>query len=511
MNSRRYRKRYRPYRSSLRKRARGNQRAANQQRDSTNIVVNTNYSFACGQTMDDPIGNNNVNDFVDSGCAAINIYDVLRKSSYFNQFSTLYDQFKIENIRAKIVATNWVTSKDTDSNNNKVSEIVRSKSYVIVTAWDRSGLSPSQIKKEEWTDDPESHIFTTSIGRNITSYGSAKTKHLGPGNAYEIVRQLYPENAYEKSQFISTKLLVPQQTRLNNYDFTYNCYYYRKLEGEVNGKKAIAYQWDTKYPTNLMSDPSCPFKPTLLVNVIAGPEPQVVEINETDPEGFQTVYYLGVNKVSPVTFDIEFDVSVTFRGLRYNKFNSIPTMAEKVIPKPLYEEPSKILDEANKRGPQNQIMIKDIIINDSYKYKENKTFNAPYANANGGNAIRFEKPKDSDENNYLVYINVMMDNSQPPKPLENILIVKKIDVPDNNPVEIQLENDDLYIMSICCKPDNYINLDFIGDGQAGSVYKCSVPCSQDTWFLNGNMYLPFSPEESNDEDDDMESATDDED
>ena len=116
MNYRRYRKRYRPYRSSLRKRARGNQRAANQQRDSTNVIVNTNYSFACGQTMDDPFGNNNMDDFVDSGCAAINIYDVLRKSDYFNQFSTLYDQFKVDNIRAKIVATNWVTSKDNDNN-----------------------------------------------------------------------------------------------------------------------------------------------------------------------------------------------------------------------------------------------------------------------------------------------------------------------------------------------------------------------------------------------------------
>lgn len=511
MNYRRYRKRYRPYRSSLRKRARGNQRAANQQRDSTNVIVNTNYSFACGQTMDDPFGNNNIDDFVDSGCAAINIYDVLRKSDYFNQFSTLYDQFKIDNIRAKIVATNWVTSKDNDNSTDRVNENVRSKSYVIVTAWDRSGLSPSQIKIKEWTNDPKTHIFTTNIGKSITSYGSAKTKHLGPGNAYEIVRQLYPENAYERSQYISTKLLVPQQTRLNNEDFTYNCYYYRKLNPPVNGenKQAIAYKWESKYPTNLMNDPSCPFKPTLLVNVIAGPEPQVVEINEKDPEGFESVYYLGVNKVKPVTFDIEFDISVTFRGLRYNKFTSIPIIKPEIIPTPLFAIPANIPDSRNDRGPKQNTNIASVFVSDSVVNPKGRNLDVPFANANGGKAITFKKPK-TGENNLLVYI----DST------DKVLYVKKIEIPEGqNSTSITLVNNMILLDYLTCKDNDYINLDFMKviEGTEGedesfeSVYDCSIPCQQGTWFLNSFMQFAFrNPDQdggetdSDDFDDDME-------
>lgn len=324
MSSRtRYFRSYRPY-SSGGRRARNQQRAADQQRDSTTIVISANYAFDCGQNMYqvDKINNK----WYDTGCAAINLYDILRKSDYFNQFSELYDQFKLDNAKAKIIATNWATSKE-ESGTEKINEILKSRSYIIVTAWDRTGLSANQIvKNPEWQanpniQEPDKRVFYCTIGKSITDYGSAKTKHLGPGNAYEIVRQIYPENSYEKSQFISTKLLSLQQVRSSNNGFEYNCYYRRLMptDEDPNNTELVAMNFDERSPCNLLSNPACPYKPTLLVNVIGGPNPAVVKVNETDEQGYVIVNEIGVNKIKPVTFDIEFELVVTFRGLRYNR------------------------------------------------------------------------------------------------------------------------------------------------------------------------------------------------
>ena len=223
MSSRtRYYNRYTPYRSSVATRARRQQRAADQQRDSTTVVINSNYSFDCGQTMNQIYMDRGDEGWYDTGCAAINIYDILRKSDYFNDFSKLYDQFKVDNIRARIIATNWATSKE-ESSTEKINEIIKARSYVIVTAWDRSGVSLDDIVRDpEWNNnDPTKKKFQVTIGKKIESYSSAKTKHLGPGNSYEITRYLYPSTLVEKSQFVSTSDLRQQYIRDNSEYFEY--------------------------------------------------------------------------------------------------------------------------------------------------------------------------------------------------------------------------------------------------------------------------------------------------
>lgn len=400
MSSRtRYYNRYRPYRSTLAGRASRQQRAADQQRDSTTVIINTNTSFDCGQTMNEIYTQRGDNGWFDTGCMAINIYDVLKSSEYFQSFSPLYDQVKIDNVRAKIIATNWATSREANDE-QKINEIIKARSYVIVTAWDRSGISKDQIRFDEnWNAGVQNRKFYCTIGKNIDSYSSAKTKHLGPGNAYEIVRQLYPENALERSQFVSTSLLKSQQKRVNTEFFPYNCFYKKVVTEDVNPNGYIyeAYDFDSRYPTNLISDPAVPFKPTLLVNVISGPSPYVTNIKERDPEGFYTLLTVGVNKIKPVTFDVEFDITCTFRGLRYNKNVDANIV---IPPKPvlaLYPE-----DTSQVEAPpiDEEWKIENIFISDS-KYGNSTILDAQYSY---GSTISRDALPNTNQNRYVIYL-----------------------------------------------------------------------------------------------------------
>lgn len=400
MSSRtRYFNRYQPYRSGIATRARNQQRAADQQRDSTTVVVNTNVSFDCGQTMNEIYSQRGESGWFDTGCMAINVYDVLKSSEYFQSFSPLYDQVKIDNVRAKIIATNWATSREANDE-QKINEIIKARSYVIVTAWDRSGLSKDQVRFDEnWDNGVQHRKFYCTIGKNIDTYSSAKTKHLGPGNAYEIVRQLYPENAYERSQFVSTSLLKSQQRRVNTEFFPYNCFYKKVVPETINENGYIyeAYDFDTKYPTNLISDPAIPFKPTLLVNVISGPSPYVTNIKEKDPEGFYTLLTIGVNKIKPVTFDVEFEIVCTFRGLRYNRNIDASNYSLPQQVKPLY-----VTDESKTFSPPNneEWNIQNIFVSDS-QYNNSQLLDAQFSF--GGSISRDALP-DSSKNRYVVYL-----------------------------------------------------------------------------------------------------------
>lgn len=396
MSSRtRYFNRYTPYRSGIAQRARRQQRAADEQRDSTTVTINTDVSFDCGQTMNEIYKDKGEDGWFDTGCMAINVYDVLRHSDYYQSFGSLYDQVKIDNIRARIIATNWATSRESNDE-QKINEIIKARSYVIVTAWDRSGISKSQVKfDDKWNDDVTNHKFYCTIGKNIESYSSAKTKHLGPGNAYEIVRQLYPENLYEKSQFVSTSLLKSQQNRVNTEFFAYNCFYKKVVDTSVNANGYIyePYDFNTKYPTNLISDPAVPFKPTLLVNVVSGPTPYVTNIKEKDPEGFYTLLTVGVNKIKPVTFNVEFEIVVTFRGLRYNRNVDTKEPERTPLVKVLYP-----LD--NSGVTDGEFNIENIYISDS-KYNNSQGLDAQYSY---GGLIRRDDLPDENMNRYVIYL-----------------------------------------------------------------------------------------------------------
>jgi len=309
-----YSNRYTPY-SSARSRARYNQRAADQQRDTTQVTLNKSIDVSCGQTftyvhdtkleyeedVEDP------EEFVgwkDTGCAAINIYDVLRRSEFFDSYSSMYDQVRIDSITAKITALSWVNGVN-NGVENSVAEYLTPRSLTVVTAWDRSGLDSSQMYHMIDDGNP---IFFCTVSKDITTYSSAKTKHLGPGTSYEITRYLYPSTLVEKSQFVSTSDLRQQYIRDNSEYFQYREF---KWVTGVNGERIPSkFTVSSRYPTNLLRDPGVSFKPTLLLNVISGPDPTTVTLDGED---------IGVNKLKPTTFNIEFDIVVTFRGLRYSR------------------------------------------------------------------------------------------------------------------------------------------------------------------------------------------------
>lgn len=303
--------RYRPY-SSSKRRSNGNVLAANQQRDITQVVLSNNVQVSCGQTYDyiyDPKYEEELIDvdetfWKDTGCAAINIYDVLRRSEFYSSYANMYDQVRIDSIEATITALNWVNGSNATTE-SQISEYLTPKSLEIVTAWDRSGLGEDQIFRSTIRDAP---VFYCTIGKRIVNYSSAKTKHLGPGSAYEIKRYLYPSSLVEKSQFVNTSDLRQQYIRDNSNEYPYR--EFKWIKNEKGRRLANEFIVDTKYPTNLISDPKLTFKPTLLINVIAGPDPTTV--NYYDEE-------IGINKIKPVTFNVEFKINVTFRGLRYNK------------------------------------------------------------------------------------------------------------------------------------------------------------------------------------------------
>ena len=250
-----YRKRYS---SSLVSRAKRQQFAANEQRDTTQVVINQNLELSCGETMYDINGNDNYNDFYDTGTLALNIWDVLRRNMFFKQYSSLYDQVRIDNIKVKIIGVNWISGSNNSGDDQKIQQYKSPKSYIVVTAWDRTGVSSNdlvttdEISRINGVDYVKPTLYT-NIGRKITTYSSALTKHLGPGSSYEIVRQLYPSSIKEKEYFISTSLLKRQYNRSNQEGFKYRLYQ-NVQRGDHKIPEAI--EQDTSLPTNIQEDPA---------------------------------------------------------------------------------------------------------------------------------------------------------------------------------------------------------------------------------------------------------------
>ena len=92
----------------LARRARGNQRAANQQNDISNVTINMMKKIKTGVT-----GRNFVIDgntyFKEIGTCAINIFEILKKSDFYQSYSNMYDQFRINRIQVKVTPITWQT------------------------------------------------------------------------------------------------------------------------------------------------------------------------------------------------------------------------------------------------------------------------------------------------------------------------------------------------------------------------------------------------------------------
>lgn len=302
------------------RRARGNQRAANQQADASDVVINLMTSVKAGVTAY-KIGD----DVFRPGVSATNIYSLLEKSDFYSSYANMYDQFRITSIKVKVTPTSWqvynqysitgytkpgsaqgttVPDEVVDIDDNP--EYVYPQALTVITAWDRSGLDVSQIhtytaEKDEGGGAVSVKWTETNIGNDITTYSSAKTQQLIAGATFNCIRYLYPSSQQEKSCYYSTGDL--QKEDLNGY------FWYNKEQDE---------DWSYDGICNLVSHPSIPFKPTFLIGILDvdgcvptnltdfSVPPKIDEFNDGD----------STKKIHPVTFNLEFDIGVTFRGLR---------------------------------------------------------------------------------------------------------------------------------------------------------------------------------------------------
>jgi len=326
------------------RRARGNMRASNQQNDISNVTINLMKKIKTGVLSFSKFENGKSNKY-DIGTCALNIFELLKKSDFYESYSNMYDQFRINRIQVKLTPVTWQTYNQFnlpnkietvlahDSDNNmedpkehyygdvdakgepqyplidghgyqgpSLNNTDPTKRYIVpqaltvVTAWDRTGLDDTQITTCR-VDGNDYKVIT--IGDRITTYSSAKTTQLVAGANFNCVRYLYPSSQQEKSLYFSTSDLV---TQIQDPAANQKWYTFTEVGG-ANSNKI----------TNLKADPNCPFKPTLLIGVLKVDETYVAAATQEAP---QTNPESSFGQIYPVTFNLEFDIGVTFRGLR---------------------------------------------------------------------------------------------------------------------------------------------------------------------------------------------------
>lgn len=283
---------------NLRSIARGNQRAADQQRDTTQVTLKIPLIRGAGQTytLINELDPQNKESWKDTGVMAFNIYDVLLRSEYYQNYSKMYDQLRIDSIKVDVTPCCWTTSKEETA----YPGYTIPKSLTVITAWDRSGLDQNQFI-QSLEDDRKYYCI---IGDTLESYSSAVTKHLGPGSIYKITRYLYPNTAQEKNQYVNTKELYAQCTQLIQEPYSFQL---------ANNAAGFA----PSLPNNPRASVHVPFKPTFLLGVFSPYKPYFGPNTQWYVEPYDE--YIGYNRLRPTIFNLEFEIVVTFRGLRYQK------------------------------------------------------------------------------------------------------------------------------------------------------------------------------------------------
>ena len=325
-SSRAYRRRTGASSSSLR-RASGNYRAALQQRDqsSVNLSIPSTLSVTNKDiTVNDgfrPDMQQSVT-ITSGGIAAINVWDLMRKSTFYQSYSNMYDQVKIDRIRIKLTPSSFVQSNNTNYN-----------AYTVVTAWDRTGLSDEQLV---WNtaamgldDGPGSLVIgrenATGYGLyinmsadDISTYSSAVTKPVNAGSNSSIIRTIYPRTSQEKGFYVNCADIDKWYEGVGNDNNWYGIKNARAVDATTityndgNTNKYIPlYKTMDIVDSNAVHKNPCfigessviAWKPTLLIGILN----KTVSVTTGDQTQDQT---------PRMNFYVEADIGVSFRGLR---------------------------------------------------------------------------------------------------------------------------------------------------------------------------------------------------
>ena len=304
--------------SSSSRRSYGNYKSAKQQTDNATFTINipSQCSIFCQEQ------NIASHEHV-YGVYPMNVYDLLRKSEFYQNYANMYDEFKIENIKIKLMPTSWTTT--TDSTEHRYYN-----NLTVYTAWDRTGLNDAQldlITEGQYTNDAISETDTRkkysligkdgdqdglycTVGDDITTYSSAESRQISVGTNTTITRWLKPKTITEKGQWLSTASLKKWYEKYEEGGFKEIPTY---IDGDVpdaslstnlteNGKPTFTLLTRNSpaianNPCFIKEDPAISFKPTLLVGLY--PKQSA---NDAIP--------------NIVDFSVETEVVCTFRGLR---------------------------------------------------------------------------------------------------------------------------------------------------------------------------------------------------
>lgn len=294
--------------SSSKKKAYGNMKAAKQQADQSTFTINIPTNISCFSQW-----NNDKSRCY--GVYPMNIYDYLRRSEFYNSYASMYDEFKIDRIKVKLLPTSWTISTETAY-----------KNVTVYTAWDRTGISANQLylvadslkKGDDYLGASDNTDGVRCvIGEDITTYSSSESRTINPNTNTSITRWLNPKTMAEKSQWINTSQL---RKWYNDYDKNHSRFYGIPVSDAALTELGEIEQFDDPMtstsvnsttlfnlspmtkdnPCYLEEDNAIKFKPTLLV----GTYPPV-ESSEDTP--------------NIVNFNVEIECVCTFRGLRKAK------------------------------------------------------------------------------------------------------------------------------------------------------------------------------------------------
>lgn len=258
--ARRYR-RYRHKRSRGYKRIKrkfyGKKKAAAQQRQKGRFVIkSTQYGYITINPTGISEGNTSAPNY--GGSAAISVYKCLLASNYFGALVRMYDQFRLDSCKIRIVPTQSVLLQG-------------QKQSIFVSAIDRNGLN-----------DPKSCPSFSEIA----SYSSAFQKAVNlDASTWACSRKVYASSIQEKSFFIPTANVYNASTGAMEEETAANAF---------NGQ-SLQYPWNPQFLIGI----------TCLSTAYSSDAPETPVVQQFP--NVQTWNYM-----------CQFEWCVTFRGLRYD-------------------------------------------------------------------------------------------------------------------------------------------------------------------------------------------------
>lgn len=333
---------YSLYGGASKKRSRYTQKVvANQQRDQANYTINIPTKLTAFNRVlsipTDALNPSNNPKIKQIGTYALNIYECLRQSTFFQNYSQMFDEFKINNVTVKLTPAAFTIPTNT-----------KYTSLTVFTAWDRTGLEWDQVyinalassyqadgklgvtSTGTWESPTTADIeagktdgLYVTLGDDVGTYSSAQTRSVNPNTNTQIVRKIYPTALLEKSQYLSTDSL----RQWYDYFDVMNGRFYGIPFGSSDTLMAINRDKSeggsvtpailklspaiSGNPCFLVEDNAIAFKPTLLVGIFGSGE-------WADMMNLSTDYTnsLANTTNNPVLFNVEVDVDVQFRGIR---------------------------------------------------------------------------------------------------------------------------------------------------------------------------------------------------